>query len=565
VPPADQRIKVILKRIHVLNDADLFGSGEFYFDAKIDSRAVGDKKRIFTAREGTWLNLGADWSLIVDVSSKAQVEVSFQGYDQDLVFDDNLGSVRHLLRPPWGARDYRHSTKYFLLEWSVELALAGTFGSHPPGAIFACRSHSGALTCNTVSGVFLESRLEFHQVVPVPPDTVTVPPRFPPRPPALSGVAKRNAPLAAGIAVTPASPINVLPNPAIIPVLSAPGAAPAAGAPPVAAADNVAQVEFSYYQPDSFAFTDNDARLQWSWSALAGGAIAFFGPPQGLKVKVYGTAPGEVLLTVKFMETVFATYRALVLPVKKIPSRFNILNGPGPWKPLTTPADVLNHVAIANRYLRQVGLELAFDTNATVKDGAVHVAGMPGVFRIPVAASITKQVAAVHPRACQLNFRDKVANFAYIHSDLGANLGRATDRQASGAGATITDSGTPSSSWILPSGILPDVAAVTQTMNLRPVMQALKPDGTPKFPNLFAMYLTNANGSPSANQDVYANTLAHEFGHIVNLAHRPQAGGDGLPTPLNENLMHPTNPPALAQDLDIIQARAVHRSPLVPP
>jgi hypothetical protein len=29
--------------------------------------------------------------------------------------------------------------------------------------------------------------------------------------------------------------------------------------------------------------------------------------------------------------------------------------------------------------------------------------------------------------------------------------------------------------------------------------------------------------------------------------------------------MHPSNPPAQAQDLDIIQARAVHQSPLVPP
>jgi hypothetical protein len=117
----------------------------------------------------------------------------------------------------------------------------------------------------------------------------------------------------------------------------------------------------------------------------------------------------------------------------------------------------------------------------------------------------------------------------------------------------------------MPSGVEPEGAPGVKTMNLRPVMQALKPDGTPRFPNLFAMYLTNANGNPAANQDVYANTLAHEFGHILNLAHRPQAGGDGLALPLNENLMHPTNPPAQAQDLDTIQARAVHQSPLVPP
>jgi hypothetical protein len=84
----------------------------------------------------------------------------------------------------------------------------------------------------------------------------------------------------------------------------------------------------------------------------------------------------------------------------------------------------------------------------------------------------------------------------------------------------------------------------------------------PNLPN-DATVTCSEESYPSANQD--ANTLAHEFGHIVNLAHRPQVRGDGLPLPLNENLMHPTNPPAQAQDLDVIQARAVHRSPLVPP
>ncbi len=566
--PADERIKVILKRVYVINDADWFGSGEFYFQAQIDDKAVGNAKQIFNAREGAWINLDpAAWSLVVDVSAKTSVKMKFHGYDQDVFCDDDLGSISHELKPPWTARDYRHATKYFLLEWSVELAIDGRFGLHGPKEVFATRSHAGALSCTTVDGSTMEARLEIHPVVPTPPDAPTVPPSFPRRPPALSGTAKYNAGLAAGVTVIPASPLNILPNPSVIPILSPPGGpAPAAGAPPVATADNTARIEFSYYRPDSLAFTDADPRLEWSWSAIAGGAVAFFGPAVGLKVRVYGTAAGEVLLTVKYKGATFATYRALVLAVKQIPARFNILNGPGAAKPLTSPAHVLLHVAIANRYLRQVGIELVFDTNITVKDGAHRVIGSPGIFRISVGAGQTRNIAqAGHPRAPQMNFRDFVANFAYVHSDVGGNLGRATDRQGSKAGATITDSGTPSTSWHIPTGIDPDRAAGALVMNLRPQMQALKPDGTARFPNLFAMYLTNANGNPVANQDVYANTLAHEFCHILNLAHRPQAGGDGLKFPLNENLMHPTNPPALAQDLDLIQARAVHQSRLVPP
>jgi hypothetical protein len=568
--PADERIKVIFKRVYVVNNADWFGSGEFYFDAKIDGKAVGDK-RIFDAREGAWINLDAAlWSLVVDVSKKASVAVSFHGYDEDVFLDDDLGSISHVLKPPWAARDYRKTTKYFLLEWSVELAVDGKFGVHGPKEVFATRSHNGALSCNTIDGSILEARLEFHPVIPTPSDVPTVPPSFPKRPPALFGTAKYNTGISGGVAVTAASPINVLPNPSVIPILSPPppAAAPGAGSPPVADATNAARIEFSYYQPDSLAFTDSDPRLEWSWTALAGGAIDFLGPKTGLKVMVYGTAAGEVLLTVKYKGADFATYRALVKAVKKIPARFNILNGPAaPSQPLTTPADVLNHVAIANCYLRQVGVELAYDTNATVTDGATAVRGSPGIFRIKVTAGQARNIPqGGHPKAAQMNFRDFVANFAYVHSDIGGNLGRATDRQASKSGATITDNGKPSTSWIPPTGIDPDPAAGTITMNLRPVMQSLKADGvTPKFPNLFAMYLTNANGSPSANPDVYANTLAHEFGHILNLAHRPQAGGDGLSFPANENLMHPSNPPAQAQDLDIIQARAVHQSPLVPP
>jgi hypothetical protein len=85
------------------------------------------------------------------------------------------------------------------------------------------------------------------------------------------------------------------------------------------------------------------------------------------------------------------------------------------------------------------------------------------------------------------------------------------------------------------------------------------------------MYVTDANGAPGvlANDQAYANTIAHEFGHNLNLGHRVDSAGspfnDGVNHPPGENVMHWNNPPALAQDFDIVQARAVFRSPLVPP
>ncbi|MEJ7712148.1 MAG: hypothetical protein WKF84_20380 [Pyrinomonadaceae bacterium] len=151
--PADERIKVIFKRLYVKNDADWFGSGEFYFIATVDGVAVGDRNQIFDAVEGTWINLPElRWSAVVDVSGKAQVVVRFEGMDEDLFFDDSLGVIQHTLRPNWEQKDHRHDTEYFTLEWSVELAIDGRFGRHAPSEVFACREHNGSADCTTVSG-----------------------------------------------------------------------------------------------------------------------------------------------------------------------------------------------------------------------------------------------------------------------------------------------------------------------------------------------------------------------------------------------------------------------------
>jgi hypothetical protein len=84
-------------------------------------------------------------------------------------------------------------------------------------------------------------------------------------------------------------------------------------------------------------------------------------------------------------------------------------------------------------------------------------------------------------------------------------------------------------------------------------------------PQLFAMYVTDGNGSPGSARDAltYAGTIAHELGHVLGLRHRVGPGHDGLLMPWDQNLMHNNNPSTLAQDIDIIQSKAILGSPAV--
>jgi hypothetical protein len=558
---AQEKIKVTFKRIYTINDADWFGSGEFYFQATVDGHAAGNPGSTFDAVEGKWFDLPSpDWSAVVDVAGKNQIVVKFHGKDRDLVFDDDLGSVTYTLRRPFTQSNYRHRTEYFVLDWDVELLVDGAYGMHPADAVFACRENPGSINCTTVSGTTFQARMEIHEVRPTPP-AADVPPRRPVFPPGTPAAVQNTA---ATPPISPADPINVIPNPSVIPILTA----------VEATALTAARIEFSYYRPGTLAFADNDARLVWTVNSIAGGAaVSFVGPAQGTKVMVYGTVAGEVLLEVRFRGALIAKYRALVLAVKKISCRFTILNGPtADSTPRSTPANVADHLAITNRMLRQVAIELVLDTNVSTTDGAV-VSATPGIFRARVTRGQTRRIPSTgFTFAARINFRPNVMNFAYIHSESAGNLGAAEDYPASNAGATITDSGTPSSSWLPPSGIPPDGAAGTSTMTLLAARVRPAPPGHPnRWNGLFSMYVSDSNGDPStlAGQQKYANTMAHEFCHILGLAHRVDGAGspfnDGINYPPNENLMHFNNGPALAQDLDILQARAVRQSPLVPP
>ncbi len=596
--PADERVKVIFRRVFVRDDSDFFGDGEFFFDATVGGTAVGDH-RIFRAVERRSISLPeAVWSTVVNVRTLSQLVVRFRATEEDIIFDDNLGIVQHTLRLPFRQTRFafRHGTSFFLLDWEVELAVGGRFGHHAPTDVFATRQNTGSVTCTTVSGSRFRARMECHPVRPVPaPPPATL---LPGRPAFPAGTASENN--TGGTSPQANSPINVIPNPSVIPILG-----PANTAPPGphtnAALDaanwanprNCARIEFTRYTPKSLNFTDNDPRLVWRAVPVTGGNVGFLGQPRGRRIRVFGTATGEVRLECRFKGALFATYRALVTNLRRIPCRCNILNGTtADSTPRVTPADVKNHVDIAKRFLRQIGLELTLDTNPARTHGATATA-IPGIFRIRVPRGRTRRIdTATAERATIMNHRVGVMNFTYVFSARSANtLGAALDfpnstaPAAAGARPQITDNGTPSTSWVRPTGVGIGADAATGPV----VMQLINGRVRAGNPQLFSMFLTDGNGGPThttiAAQQLFAKNMVHEFCHIMNLGHRVEgvsatgfdmtaanppatlnANGifwDGLLHPPNENVMQWAGAGAVAQDLDIIQAKGVQFSPLV--
>ncbi len=545
-----QELKVIFHRVLVIDDSDTFGSGEFYFIAEVGGKPVGNRK-IHDAVEGQYITLPkAEWtSPAIDVRTLSSVAIRFRGMDSDVFSDDDLGSVTHTLKPPWRQGTFRLSTKFYVIEYEVVLGVAGKFVNQPAGTVFSARQAGGKVTAMTVSATERVLRGELHPVTPTPTTGLPLRPVMPVGTPA-------GTQYGAAIALTSGSPINVMPNPPVIPILTA----------ATATADTAARIRFSFVQPNTWNFAANDPRLTWKAVPVTGSpAVSFVGPPQGREVLVYGTAPGEILLEVRLGDALVSTYRALVDTVRRVPCRFNIVRGrAAAARPRSTPFDVTQHVDIANCLLRQLGIELTMDTNITVTNHAVPVVGAPGIFTIDnVANGVTRNTTG--NTAVTLNRRTGVLNFAYIVSDTGGNLGVGMFFPASGAGTTITDNGTPSTSWISPSGVAPDAAAGTVTMRL---IAAL---AHPTIRGFAGMIVTDTNGVPSAPaaQLSYGGTIAHEVCHLFNLNHRVDGPtspfNDGLNYPPGENVMHWNNPTTVAQCFDIIQARAVRRSPLVPP
>jgi len=115
----------------------------------------------------------------------------------------------------------------------------------------------------------------------------------------------------------------------------------------------------------------------------------------------------------------------------------------------------------------------------------------------------------------------------------------------------LSDSGTPATSWISPSGVYPHAAATAKTI------ECMNANVDPRGADIWAVTMCNGNTGDLQ----YGNTLAHEVCHALGLAHR-ELTQDLLPE-LNQNLMHATEGPLKAQDLDILQAKVLFNSPML--
>lgn len=607
---AKEKIKITLKKIVFKRGGKKIpGTGTVAYDATIDGRPVGKATTMFQQAKGTKKFLRSrkmavhelNWSAEVDTKKKDQVVVSVTCKDNDKTSPTTVGTVNLTLKRPYkqlfGAMKDANPAR-FLLTYDVELDVKG-YGRHPPNTVFTTRQTTNSVTSTTVSGMNKVVRLEFHPVGPTP--WVGLPARPP--------VAVWELPRVnnhAAVALTANSAPNAISNPVVIPILAPPLPARRSGvaytnaekdAAPWANDRNAARIEYTWYYPRSMNFRDDDDRLTWKVTAVSGTpSVKFLGKAKGTKVKVYGTGSneGSVLLEVWYKELKLAVYRALVQKIKKVRCRFNIFrnmdsNDPND-SPASNAASIGNYVKILNCLLRQAGLELELDDSQeiglvmtgwnkklTAPDGSELRADLKYVtrilqngiweIRVPRGYTLNGDTNTII-RAAKTNARENVLNFTLITTCAGGNpLGAAAYWEDNPAGSPYSDTGNPSSSWRKKSGVQyrPDnKPAACDSINmtlLAPVLDKPGSDG------IFGMGIADRlHGSASE----MANTIAHEFGHVIGLNHRLDEATvtddpfpDGVGYPHDENLMHPDNPATIAQDIDMIQTRVMHRSPLV--
>lgn len=596
----NEEVRITFLQISMNESVRRLGSGRFRF---IGAVAAGFRARgtIATKRFGEIpsetarqdVRDGVDeinledlgWSMVLRLPGLQSLEIKVVGND-DQRGGSILGSTTRrftqvlnipgggLLYVPQGIREDHN--EHFTVRYRIEPKVEGNFGIFPRNTVFAARANNGSVSYTTVAGNVQLARIEVCPVRPVPPAN-TLPPRpvFPPGAPA-------GQEQGGGVGnIIHTSPINSVQNPSVIPIL-APGAA---------TGNNTAHLKVTYYRPQSLNLTDDDHRLEWS--AEPANRVRFLNNRRnGQSVKVYGTgaanAPDiDVTFTLKFCGEECAKFRAVLGPIKTIPCRFNIFQGPpGPAgdpnrnRPRSISTQVFQQMQVANIFLRQVGIQLSLDTNATlntINPGGgpaiiVTASPTPGIFNIAVPAGQTRN-APWDSIWLKANYRANVMNFCYLKSSTLNALGFAFKwpehpRSTSANNRwSFQENGTPSTSWKQPSGVLPDVAAQAVTMK---VIAGYKCNNA--LPNdLYGMAITDlTNPGTAAGRIEIAGTIVHELGHMLSLGHRVEdpaiANGmydDEAGYPPRQNLMHYNASTATAQNFDIAQAKIMRSSALI--
>lgn len=498
----------------------------------------------------------------IDVTDLTEVKVQFRVTDTGGENPAELGTIEHTLKAPYVPQDFRSSVKFYTLEWSV-LTEAEGVAVRTTDDIKACRqTQSDTVNKTTVSTDAFEVFAEIHPVFPIPSvsksdnDLVTGVRTKPRMKDAWVHERRKD------IRFDPASPPNHFPNPAVIPILER----------GESVSENAARIEATFISPKKAAAKSD----MFDWIASPADMVEFVGGPLGTAVMLRGLKPGIVVLTLRYDGKPVAKYRAAVRRVKKIPCRvnlFSVIKADGRATDIATrmtAGDVSRQMAAANVLLRQAGVRLVLDesyvpgsgqpvrdSGNTVVGRCSPVNGFPGYATIELyegSAGWIKNVdddGKVFPCG-DVNNRSKVVNLCYIHSfkAKSTTIGLAAGNWQTSPGSKQTD---------LNSSVCHPLNGAPPAVTLG-TFEGVEPD---KF-----FFIMPNNGDPRSGDKMrtYANTLAHEICHVLGLQHRIGKVGsdkkpnnpDGLDYPRKENLMHWNEGPMVAQDLDVVQALALH-------
>jgi hypothetical protein len=484
MPGPQQILKVIFDGIYVKTLPEKSGSVEAHIKGKVHNTTfpIGAEKLVAKAVKGETIVLPeAKWAFEVDVSALDAFDVSFAVTEHRTIRSDvDLGGATRTLRYPFTMGAFVLENQYFRINCRAQPKVRGEVTAKRWEA-FLVRQVGQAVLATSVGGQDIRYRFEICPVIPaLDDDQMALRKRL-----TILSNSLTTRPVYNGFGpgrIAPDAPINVIPNPSVIPIIPA----------EQAGRNNAARIEVTYYvQEPGVLLDDDDKRLKWTAVSVDGGEACFVGGGDdatgyGLKVYLRGKSEGEVRLELRYKPVeseqfvLVATYRALVKPIRYIPYRATILYSTrsfdGVRVPQSLPAHVEKHVAVANRILRQAGVELAADPDRTATDGAVATV-KPGIFELDIGEKfglihnvpegVVNGIAVGHPPAGEMNAKPNVLNLVYVHTfdNLGTK-GVATDfPDSTQGGETFTESGSPSSSWQAPSGVWPDADAGDCTLN----------------------------------------------------------------------------------------------------
>ncbi len=604
------KIKIHFLGVYVREDCDMWGDGEWKFRASIDGVAVGDPNLEFTARDKQWIVLPeASWSRVVDVSAKGpgdKVIVRFSGVDVDVFSDDDLGAVSAEIGWPFDEKTIplespKMSGGLFFADYQayhlrIQVTVLERFASATitgPGAIAVSRQHDGSSTFTTVAGNAMTPTVRVCPIIPVPANGLT---QLPAEPAVPAEVAAGGAtPFAAAIPITTGMAFNDLVNPSVIPIMSPTD-------PNVAT--RAAKLAVTWCRP-----ADLDVSML-TWHVKSGPA-QIVGSNRGIWVLAVGTGAVDNVMSEFEVRwdgptgPLLTTYRAWVGKIGKIPYRINILDGStnaSKASLVITPAQVNGHMDVAKVLYWQAALLFEADTTVTTFEGAT-ASGTAGVYNVTVASNNHTRNVNMNlvPAATRYNFRPGVINIAYIRSMI---QGRAVASDIQGvSGANKDLDGTPSNSWVKPSGVPQDAAAKKVIMKTFPPMNRKTSPGPGDKGFIATRHAADATFTSATMRQLYAcmlpsdwwlpdsqqqsgSNLAHELGHVLGLRHRgngdanfPPRGDDGVDSPdatkkhpmrghpWTENVMTygygtaGVNP--LNLDIDYIQAFVIRQHPAI--